>query len=543
MRIGDILKPAATPKNGSPLPSTGATASAAQQSRVIPGGHFEAIVIGSGYGGAVAAKRLGQAGVPTLLLEEGRHWNAPGPDGKVHCGMRSPDGRAMWFKDRTEVPLKAFLGIDIYNRDIPRAPGVLDRMNFDNMSVYVGRGVGGTSLVNGGMAVRPRADEFREAFPGVDADAMFSKYFPRAEANLKVGTIPDDLLEKDPAYRYSRAARKSAEKAGMETRVIPSVYDYGYMRKEARGEAPKSAMGDELMYGNNAGKNSVDKTYLKEALETGKVDLRPMHRVERIEKDGSGGYRVWAREIGEAGPTGTVHAFTCGNLFLGAGAMGTPEMLVRARETGTLPRLNGEVGEGWGSNGNVMAARANPLWDPVGSKQCAVPAVAIDNWKHPTHPALAEVAALPMGFEHWISMYLALAKTPERGRIEYDAAADRGVLRWEKGQNAHAEAGARALLDPINKANGTIYRYDLFGGGRPVAGDFTYHPLGGAVLGKATDDFGRVRGYENERLYVVDASLIPGGLGANPFLTVTALAERNMDEILAKDIRPEGPKP
>lgn len=55
------------------------------------------------------------------------------------------------------------------------------------------------------------------------------------------------------------------------------------------------------------------------------------------------------------------------------------------------------------------------------------------------------------------------------------------------------------------------------------------------MLGRATDDYGRARGYS--RLYVVDGSLVPGSIGVNPFVTITALAERNMTRILAEDPR------
>lgn len=54
------------------------------------------------------------------------------------------------------------------------------------------------------------------------------------------------------------------------------------------------------------------------------------------------------------------------------------------------------------------------------------------------------------------------------------------------------------------------------------------------VLGEATDSYGRVAGYDN--LYVTDGSLIPGSTGVNPFVTITALAERNIERVLAEDI-------
>ena len=86
--------------------------------------------------------------------------------------MLEPDHRSMWFRDRTETPLATFLWLDVVNKDISPYPGVLDRVHYDNMSVYVGRGVGGGSLVNGGMAVTPLQSYFAAQFPTVLAEPV-----------------------------------------------------------------------------------------------------------------------------------------------------------------------------------------------------------------------------------------------------------------------------------------------------------------------------------------------------------------------------------
>jgi cholesterol oxidase len=146
----------------------------------------------------------------------------------------------------------------------------------------------------------------------------------------------------------------------------------------------------------------------------------------------------------------------------------------------------------------------------------------------------AEITPLPTGFENWVSMYLGVTKNPERARFVYNASSGQVSLNWRKAQNAKSVADVQALIDPINKKQGTHYRTDLFGDGKVVADEFCYHPLGGCVLGKATDHVGRVKGQNG--LYVVDGSLIPGSTGVNPFVTITALAERNVHRILAEDI-------
>ncbi|WP_158892441.1 GMC oxidoreductase [Amycolatopsis anabasis] len=493
-----------------------------------------AVVIGTGYGAAVTALRLGEAGIPTVMLEMGRLWNTPAGDGNVFCSMLKPDERSMWFKNRTEAPLATFLWLDLANHDIRPHAGVLDRVHFGDMSVYVGRGVGGGSLVNGAMAVTPRRDYFEEILPEVDADEMYGKYFPRANAGLGVNHVDPAWFETCKSYGYARVSRKAAQKAGFGTAFVPSVYDFDYLRREELGEVPRSALGSEVIYGNNHGKRSLDKTYLAAALGTGNVTIQTLHEVREILRQPDGTYTLVVRQTDADGTVvGTRHLGTR-HLFLGAGSLGSTELLLRARDTGRLPELGEEIGRGWGTNGNVMLGRANHIWDTTGTLQSAMPALGIDNWSDPVHPVFAEIAPVPAGLETWASLYLAITKNPERGHFTYDAATDSARLQWSVSQGQPSIDAAKALFDKINRANATIYRYDLFGGTRTFENRFTYHPLGGLVLGKATDLYGRVKGCPN--LYVTDGSLIPGSTGVNPFVTITALAERNIERVLAEDV-------
>ena len=162
-----------------------------------------AIVVGSGYGAAVAALRLGQAGIRTLVLEMGRLWNTAGADGKVFCNTATPDQRSMWFRTRTEAPLATFLWLDVVNKDISPYPGVLDRVHFDNMSVFVGRGVGGGSLVNGSWRSPRGSPTSPSSSPRVDAAEMYSTYFPRARAMLGVNSVDPAWFESTEWYRFS----------------------------------------------------------------------------------------------------------------------------------------------------------------------------------------------------------------------------------------------------------------------------------------------------------------------------------------------------
>jgi cholesterol oxidase len=182
-----------------------------------------------------------------------------------------------------------------------------------------------------------------------------------------------------------------------------------------------------------------------------------------------------------------------------------------------------------------MLGRANHLWDTVGANQSTMPVMGIDDWANTDNPVFAEIAPLPTGLEHWVSLYLAITKNPQRARFSYSGG--KLNLDWSAAQSSVSSGMAKKLFDRINSANSTIYRYDLFGSpSRVFADDFTYHPLGGCVLGRATDNYGRVKGYS--KLYVTDGSLIPGNIGVNPFVTITALAERTMARVLAEDTAP-----
>ena len=299
----------------------------AAQRRFVP-----AVVVGSGYGSATTALRLGEAGVPTLMLEMGQLWNSPGQDGDVFCSMLQPDQRSMWFRDRTEAPLATFLGLDVVNRSIDRYAGVLDKVHFGDMSVYVGRGVGGGSLVNGGMAVTPKRDYFEEILPRVDAEQMYARYFPLANRMLGAGSIAPRWFEEAECYAYARVSRAQAHEAGFRTAFVPNVYDFDYMRREEAGEVPRSALASEVIYGNNHGKRSLDKSYIPAALGTGKVELQTLTRVTSVRREPDGTYVLTIRRIDEHGTDRGGGEIGCRHLFLGAGSLGTTELLLRAHE-------------------------------------------------------------------------------------------------------------------------------------------------------------------------------------------------------------------
>ncbi|MGC5561329.1 GMC oxidoreductase [Streptomyces sp. FR-108] len=511
---------------------TPAHAATAGASAVIePGAQVPALVIGTGYGGSVAALRLAQAGVDVHMVEMGMAWDTPGSDGKIFANTTSPDHRSYWLRTRTKQPLSNFLGFPI-DKDVPRYTGILDAEEMGGIIVYQGRGVGGGSLVNGGMAVTPKRENFAAVLPSVDADRMYSVYYPRANAGLGVGTVDPTWFETAACYQYARVGRKHAQRSGFPFVFVPDVYDWDYMEQEAAGTVPKSALAGEILYGNNYGKKSLQKTYLASAKATGRVSISPLHKVTSVAPASGGGYTVVIDQLNTTGGTTATKTVTADRVFFAAGSVGTSKLLVRLKAIGALPGLNNEVGKGWGDNGNVMCGRANHLWDPTGAVQSSIPCSGIDNWA--AGGAFAEVAPLPTGIETFASFYLSITKNPNRAQFSYNAGTGNVDLNWQTAWKQPSIDMAKTIFDKINAKEGTIYRTDLFGTYKIWGDHLTYHPLGGAVLNKATDNYGRLHGHPG--LYVIDGALVPGNTSVNPFVTITALAERNIEAIIANDL-------
>jgi len=510
------------------LPVLGAPSAAAAE--IGSGASVPVLVIGTGYGGAVAALRLAQAGVDVEMVEMGMSWDTPGSDGKIFPKVTAPDKRAYWLRTKTKAPVSNFFGFPI-DASIEKYTGVLDAEEFAGITVYQGRGVGGGSLVNGGMAVTPKRERFSSILPSVDVNEMYDVYYPRANAGLGVGSIDPAWFETAACYQYSRVGRKHAQRSGFAWTFVPDVYDWNYMKAEQAGTVTRSALDGQVMYGNDHGKKSLVQTYLAAALATGKVNITPLHRVTSVSPAGSG-YAVAMEKIDTAGNVVATKTVQAAKVFFAAGSVGTSKLLTKLKATGALPALNNEVGKGWGDNGNVMCGRANHMWDATGKLQSTIPCSGIDNWAN--GGAFAEVAPLPTGIETYASLYLSITNTLRRAEFSWNPATQKVDLSWQTAWKQDSITMARTIFDKINSKEGTIYRTDLFGAYKQWQDGLTYHPLGGAVLNRATDNYGRLHGYNG--LYVIDGALVPGNTTVNPFVTITALAERNIEKIIDTEI-------
>lgn len=493
----------------------------------------EAIVIGSGFGGAVAALRLGQASIPTLVLERGARWDIQDPTtNSTFATFRNMDKRAEWLNDVSRTP--AYEGVKI-----GKYPGILEIVEHGEYKFLVGSGVGGGSHAYGGILIQPPRELWPSVFPTIPYEEMDAVYFPRVIAEIGATEIPDDILASD-YYLGLRVLVEQAQKAGFpEFRSTTNGMKDGFAkfmmgvdwdatREEMAGKRVPSQIAAEFWFGQNSGaKQTLDRNYLKRAEDTGHVEIRPFHQVKRIAAAPNGGYQVNVDVIDEAGETVARKVLTCRSLFLAAGVLGTTELLLRAKAHGELANLSDEVGANLGNDGDTFAIRSN-LTEKTNPHLGGPGAIVIMNYENPVLPCVMMRAPLPR-FEKDYPELNALgtfifSMTSHRGSLTYNKAKD--GLEFQFGTDKKAKAAAQSLLERMSAANG--------GDISPISTQITGHQLGGACMGTVCDDYGRVNGHP--RLYVVDGALIPGSSTCvNPALAIAALAERCLESIVKQD--------
>jgi cholesterol oxidase len=532
-----------------------------------PPGDYRAIVIGSGYGGSVAAYNLGKAGVQTLVLERGRNWAVTDPTTNgvfpTQDTVLSPTGdpRAIW--------LGTVCGGNTYSRFVPprtcaATTGLLERIEavpnaFDasprvratGISALVPAAVGGGSVVNNGITYQPTKAGWDLAFPSSELPYMEKvwkeldkKYFPLAKQRLAPEVIPPDVLATShyestrlmdafgAALGYPNEDPNDPSTLTFGKTFTPVIADYDKIRDEIAGTRVASAIRGEVWWGMNSGaKKSLDmpEGYLGRALASGHVELRALHTVTDIEYDaGTKLYTVTAVATDEDYEVLATEQFTTRTLIMAAGSIGTTKLLVHARDTGALPDLNAHVGTRWSTNGNtghLRFAKAGflPQGGPAGVKitDFAQPGnpVVLENLPQPVPAFFASIPELALFFGAMSTIGIGIPQAT--GSFRYDAAADTVVLEWPPtgAQNVYDRV-TQILTDP--RMPGTPFILPI-----ESAQATTLHPLGGVPLGLATDLKCELDGYKD--LYAVDGSLLPGpAAAANPSMTIAAMAERCM---------------
>jgi len=483
------------------------------------------VVVGSGFGGSVAALRLTQAGVPVTLLEQGRAWPT-GPNADTFPTLRTLDQRAVFYESAPQVFRQPV--------QFPPYAGLLNAVVAPTMTVLSGVGYGGGSLTYQGMTLEPARNVFEHEFPHqLDYDEMHVEHYPRVRQMLGAQTAPDALIA-SPTYKPARIFKRNAEAAGFTVDRIPMPIDWSFALRELNGEMKASYTNGDCALGvNNGGKNSLDVTYLRQAEQTGRLETRLLHRVTDIARTAAGEWELCINRTDVYGTTQERLVITTPTLVLGAGSMGTTRMLMRAGATGQIPDLPDGLGTNWGTNADRIYAWTS-FADDFGAPQGGPVVYGSLDWQDAAYANTVIQASIPPillggpGLPTRSTILVGYGVSKARGRFVYNPLLDDSVLTWgyEADREIQSRIGPRvaAIAGPASLLVDTN-----------LALPWTWHPMGGASMGSVCDYEGRVLGQSG--LYVLDGALLPGTAAAcNPSMTIAAVAERALKRIVANDV-------
>ena len=529
---------------------------------------YDFVVVGSGYGGAITAARIATANLnprPSVcILERGKErW--PG-------NHRFPD---------TLDGLAEELRSDV-NPD-----GVFELLQYRDITVWKGCGLGGTSLINANIAATPDPEVFDQgAWPRELRWEHLRPFYDLARKTI--GARPDPR-----AWTFSKvkAMDRRAQQLGLHAVPLDLAINFDGTGLNEYGvpQRPCRACGNCTTGCNRLAKRTLYMNYLPMARNAGAA-IFVQKKVKWIEHIPGGGWRVH----GEDDEGGQAWPFTldAANVVLAAGSINSPEILLRSETHGL--RLSPRVGSRFSCNGdffglaynsdmrtNVSGFGAREL--PAGM-DAPGPAIVsaihyngtarvgdrfqIEDLSIPSAYLAAARQTFPLlqredsdagdeaeeqrrierdrrngedpdpdGALNHTMFYLVMAIDDARGRMVFDTSHDPdGELRvvWD-------DAGRQRIYTALNeelrrhaRALGASYIANPLWSFLDIRHLITAHPIGGCPIGEdyeqgAVDRFGRVftnGGAVHEGLFVVDGSLIPSSIGVNPFLTISALAEQ-----------------
>jgi cholesterol oxidase len=544
-----------------------------------PTGPFDAIVIGTGFGGGAAARRLAAQGLRVLILERGRLY----PPGSF---PRNPDAlaRNVWDPSAGHY-------------------GMFDLWSFRTLDALVASGVGGGSLIYANVLLRKEASWFvqngadGEHWPVTRAD--LDPHYDIMEKELAAQQYPFDQAPYDRTGKTTMF-RDAAQKLQLDWMLPKLAVVFGNDNQPAAPGIP-IVEGTPNLHGrprvtcmlcgecdigcNYGAKSTTDLTLVSRAVADGAklqslaeaCEIRPLpdgsYEVGFLDYSQSEGDRVAASEP----PMVHVRAPI---VVVAAGALGSTYLLLRNRKR--LPKLSPALGTRFSGNGDLLAfiegrseaGRPGSFVDAAGGPVITSAIAVPDRLNGGAGRGFyVQEGGLPV-FASWLVEATGVLAFLQRLWL-FVRRYVRGLLRLTADSNLSAELGTAVGAQASRK-----WVVPILGMGRDVAGGrmdldgkwldvdwparpsrryfealrgtmrdiakacggrlrdnpmwllrrtITVHPLGGCPMGRdastgVVDSEGQVFGYPG--LIVADGSVMPGPVGANPSLTIAALADR-----------------
>jgi cholesterol oxidase len=551
---------------------------------------YHAVIIGSGYGGAIAANRLSRARRPdgtaisVCVLERGNEI----PTGEF------PDGQDEAFKQATLDTLGLRKGAD----------NGLYYFHFDNeITVLQGCGLGGTSLINANVSLQPEPRVFKDPrWPRAireDVGGRLEAGFDQARAMLRPVSYPEKAnghsdgwngaLPKYDALKGAAGTDAKVYRAPINVNLVEGVNHVGVHQPACSG------CGDCVSGCNVGAKNTLTKNYLPDARTRG-AEIFCGIEVRSIARRGD----AWAVYYVPVGHHRALYdapeLFVLADLVVvAAGSLGSTQILLRSKQRGLA--CSDFLGKHFTGNGDVLGfayngeKRVNGVGRGKANTAASQPGPTITgvidlrDTEKLGDAFIVEEGALPSamkkllpvafkvagktvgksenrtfwhGVKQWgrevVSILSSFAGGAYRGSVantltfltmSYDDGHgtltledDRVRIHWPDASKQPVWKMVENKFRQLATATGATYvpsplftkyfNFDVL----------TVHPLGGCILGD--DAAGAV---VNERsqvfsgasgdavypdLYVMDGAIIPSPVGVNPLLTISALSERNI---------------
>jgi cholesterol oxidase len=519
---------------------------------------YDFAVIGSGFGGSVAALRLAEKGYKVIVLEKGK-WVTPLDEEEASKSLK----HLMW---NPALGMKGFFTYDF----------------FRHVAIVGGVGVGGGSIVYAATTLRPKDAFYRDpswSKLGFDWERELKPHYDTASKMLGVVTNPsldvmDDYL-RETAIRMGAGDTFGPTETGIYFGSPEVVADDPYFDGKGPSRTGCYLCGECLTGCKHGSKNSLDKNYLYLAQKSG-ATIVPHREVTNIVPRNDGTYVLKVKDT--SGMFRKAPNVKARKVVLAAGVLGTLKLLFKCRDVlKTLPNISSQLGVVVRTNSESIVgvlpknedldlSRGTTISSdfypdeythvtqnrfPAGygfMKYFSVPLVDDPNPVRRSLVTIAKMIMNPVGVyrrlftKNWNKRIIVLTVMQNHDNqlsFEYGPSAAFGFMKRrlkskrvpgkEAPVNIPVANRACAVLAevadgmPTNVSNESLMNMST-----------TAHILGGCHMGSSRengviDSSHQVFGYPG--LYVVDGAAVSANVGVNPALTITALAERAMSLI------------